>query len=188
MKLTPYFEIDKKRYEIKPTRYLFLQYDKLTSENKSETQEQVKATKSLMLMENVKKYANKLKELEEKYFETFDELDEKKYLKVKELYEKAFEELAKYEAENGTLAMAEKKAVDIFEKIAIIGIAEQYYDNDLEKGQKTWEKYVDIIGKTKAIEWLNAMADCLFGEDKDEDENSFLSKMREQKTKQLTRN
>ena len=178
MKITPFFELNGIRYEIKRTRYLLAEYDKLADESTLSNQDKENAVKAQSLMADIQRYSLKTQELEEKYFETFDDEDERKYLKAKALRDNAIQELARFEAETGSTNRLQKAGVDLLEKIAIKGLAEQYFDGDEAKAQNLWEEYVDSVGNNNEIvEWLSAMSECLFSDDEVE-ENSFLSQMR----------
>lgn len=176
-KIIPFFELNGQRYEIKRTRYLLAEHDKLGRENELSNEDKQNAVRLQSLIGDVKKYAEKLKELEEKFFDTFDSEDERRYLKAKEFYEKALAELTELEVKTGSTARLQKISVDILEKVAIKGLAEQYFNFDEEKAKAIWEQYSDNLGNNETVEWLMAMSECLFEEDKEE-ENSFLSQMR----------
>lgn len=176
-RIIPFFEVDGKRYEIKRTRYLLAEYDKLSNNAELSKEDRANAVKAQSLIADVQKYGEKMKELEKVFWETFDDVDERKYLKAKELYEKALDELTRLEVESGSTTKLQKAGIDILEKIAIMGLSEQY-DMDYDKAQNLWEKYVDIIGKENAVEWLSGMSECLFASDDEVDENSFLAQMR----------
>ena len=177
-KIIPFFELNGQRYEIKRTRYLLAEYDKLGEESQLSNEDKANAIKAQALIGDIQKYAEKTKELEEKFFETFDSEDERKYLKAKELYTKALDELTKLEVESGSTAKLQKAGIDLLEKIAIKGLAEQYFNFDESKAEKIWGDYVDTIGNNATIEWLTGMSECLFREDEEVEENSFLSQMR----------
>lgn len=181
-KLTPFFELNGIRYEINKTRYLIAEYDKLTKENELSSEDKVNTVKAQQLIADIEKYGKKTIELEEKYFETFDDEDERKYLKVKALYEKALDELAKIEAETGCTQKLERTSFNILEKIAIKGLAEQYFNLDEEKGKDLWESFARSLDSYDQItEWLAYMSDCLFSQENEVEENTFLAQMREQK-------
>lgn len=181
MKLTPFFEIDGQRYEIRKTRYLLAEYNKLANESELSNADKANAIKSQALIGDVQKYGEKTLELEQKYFETFDDEDERKYLKAKALYDKALAELTVFETETQSTALLEKAGFDLLEKIAIKGLAEQYFDGNEVKGTELWEKFANTLKNQNQIkEWLSYMSDCLFNEESNEvDENSFLSQMRQ---------
>ena len=130
------------------------------------------------LVNDVQRYANKVQELWEVYTTTFDDNDEKKYLKVKALYDNALETLARFELETNSGNTIQKAGLDALEKIAIKGLAEQYFNMDESKAKEIWVAYVEKVGKNKAVEWLSAMSECLFKEEEEVEENSFLAQMR----------
>lgn len=177
-KIIPFFELNGQRYEIKRTRYLLAEYDKLGEESQLSNEDKANAIKAQSLIGDIQRYAEKVKEVEEKYFETFDDEDERKYLKIKALYEVKLEELTALEVESGSTAKLQKAGIDLLERIAIKGLAEQYFNFDEIKAEKIWGDYVDTIGNNATIEWLTGMSECLFREDEEVEENSFLSQMR----------
>lgn len=178
MKITPFFELNGQKYEIKRTRYLLAEYDKLGEQSQLSNEDKANAIKTQSLIGDLQRYSEKLKELEEKYFETFDDEDERKYLKCKALYEVKLEELTNLEVESGSTTKLQKAGIDLLEKIAIKGLAEQYFNFDESKAQTIWEQYAEKIGNNATIEWLTGMSECLFKEDEEVEENSFLSQMR----------
>ena len=177
-KIIPFFELNGQRYEIKPTRWLIAEYDKLGEESQLSNEDKANAIKAQSLIGDIQRYAEKVKELEEKYFETFDDEDERKYLKCKALYETKLEELTELEVESGSTSKLQKAGIDLLEKIAIKGLAEQYFDFNEKHAEEIWGKYVEKIGNNATIEWLTGMSECLFREDEEVEENSFLSQMR----------
>ena len=184
-KIIPFFELNGQRYEIKPTRWLISEYDKLGNESQLSNEDKANAIKVQSLIGDIQKYAEKVKELEEKYFETFDDEDERKYLKCKALYEVKLEELTKLEVESGSTTKLQKAGIDLLEKIAIKGLAEQYFNFDEAKAQKVWESYVDTLASHQIVdEWLTSMSECLFGSEEEIEENSFLSQMRKKAEQQ----
>ena len=183
-KIIPFFELNGQRYEIKRTRYLLAEYDKLGDESQLSNEDKANAIKAQTLIGDIQRYAEKVKELEEKYFETFEDEDERKYLKIKALYESKLDELTKLEVESGSTTKLQKAGIDLLEKIAIKGLAEQYFNFDESKAEKIWGDYVDTIGNNATIEWLTGMSECLFREDEEVEENSFLSQMRKKAEQQ----
>lgn len=183
-KIIPFFELNGQRYEIKRTRYLLAEYDKLGDESQLSNEDKANAIKAQSLIGDIQRYAEKVKELEEKYFETFDDEDERKYLKIKALYESKLDELTKLEVESGSTSKLQKAGIDLLERIAIKGLAEQYFNFDESKAEKIWSDYVDTIGNNATIEWLTGMSECLFREDEEVEENSFLSQMRKKAEQQ----
>lgn len=177
-KLNPYFEVNGNHYEIKRTRFILAEYDKMREKAELSADDQQNILKIQNMMADVNKYAKKVSELEEKYFETFDDEDERRYLKAKSLYEDTFNKLAALEAESGSTQRVQKASIDLLEKIAIKAIAEQYFDMNESLATEVWESFVDEMGNDNIVEWLTAMADCLFIEREETEENSFLKEVR----------
>ena len=178
-KIIPYFELNGQRFEIKPTRYLIAEYDRLGEESQLSNEDKTNAIKAQSLIGDIQRYAEKVKELEEVYFETFDDNDERKYLKAKEIYTNALDSLAKLEVETGSTTKLQKAGFDLLEKVAIKGLAEQYFNFDEAKAKSVWESYVDTLpNHSVVIEWLSAMSECLFRGEEEIEGNSFLAQMR----------
>ena len=78
-KIIPFFQWNGQRYEIKRTRYLLAEYDKLGEESQLSNEDKANAIKAQSLIGDIQRYAEKVKELEEKYFQTFDDEDERKH-------------------------------------------------------------------------------------------------------------
>ena len=183
-RITPFFELNGQRYEIKPTRYLIAEYDKLGDQNELSNEDKENAIKTQALIGDIQRYGEKVKELEERYFETFDDEDERKYLKIKALYERKLDELTKLEVETGSTTKLQKAGIDLLERIAIKGLAEQYFDFNEKHAEEIWGKYVEKIGNNATIEWLTGMSECLFRNEEELEENDFLSQMRARKEQQ----
>lgn len=177
-KIIPFFEINGKRYEINRTRYLIAEYDKIGEQANISKEDKLNAIKIQNLITDIQKFGNIMQTLEDKYFETFDEEDERKYLRAKALYDNACNEYARLEVENQSTSKLQKISIDLLEKIAIKGLAEQYFKMNEDEGKKLWEAFVDKIGQKSAVEWLMAMSEYLFQEEDEVEDNSFLSQVR----------
>ena len=94
------------------------------------------------------------------------------------MYDNAVDALTKLETETGSTDRLQKAGINLLEKVAIKGLAEQYFDFDETKAEEVWVEYVSEIGRAKAIEWLENMSECLFSDDEEENGNDFLSQMR----------
>ena len=184
-RINPYFEVDGQRYELKATRYLIAEYQRIGNEVEISNEDKQNAVKAQNFIADIKKYLLKTKELEDKYFETFDDEDERRYLKAKALYENKLNELAKFEAETGSTTRLQEQGIMVLEKTAIVAIAEQHFDGNKSKAKEVWNAFVEEIGEEQKGEWLTYMSECLFKTNEEEvQENSFLSRMREKKLKQ----
>lgn len=177
MKLLPFFEVNNKKYEIKSTRYLQAEYDKLTRENKLSEEEQKKSVIASAKIKEFQDVANRFKEIKEDYYNNVTDKEKKeKYLAFKELYEEAVQEYADFEIKNKSINKMSKIALDIFEKIVLLALEEQYSLTS-EEAQEVWCSYVEKVGKNTASEWLMGMSECLFGTSEEQD--PFLLKMKE---------
>lgn len=181
MNILPSFEVNGQSFEIKKTRYLLAEYQQIGKQNELSNKEKENVLKSRSLMVDIKNYAEKVKELEGKYFETFDDEDERKYLKIKALYDKKLEEFARFEVETGSASSLQDLSFKVLEKIAIKGVAEQYFNFDEVKAKAIWEEFCNTISRDDKEEWLVYMSSCLFDKEEEKgNDNSFLSQMRRQ--------
>lgn len=187
MRVIPFFELDGKRYEIRPTRYLYCKYDEYRQSAQISKEDKVNAAILGRLTSDVQRIGNRVSELEKKYFESFNELDEVAYQKALDLFARKYEELARFEIETGITTNQAKATLDILEKIAIIGLQES---NDLatyEQAKEIWEKFVESVGKNVATDWLLNLNECIFNREVEEGELPFLDQMRERENKKKTR-
>lgn len=184
-KIIPFFELNGQKYEIKPTRWLIAEYDKLGEESQLSNEDKANAIKAQSLIGDIQKYADKVNE----YWELLEKKPDKEtrdtYYFYKEMYDNSLEQLTKLEVESGSTTKLQKAGIDLLEKIAIKGLAEQYFNFDEVKAQKVWESYVDTLPNHEiVIEWLTSMSECLFRSEEELEENDFLSQMRARKEQQ----
>lgn len=176
--LIPFFTVEGHTYEIKRTRYLLAEYNKLAEQSTLSNEDKENAIKAQSLIADVQKYGTKAEEFWKKLEENPSKEARDNYYMFKEMYDKALSDLAKLETQTGSTERLQKEAIDLLEKIAIKGIAEQYFQFDEVKAKAIWEKNVDELGNEKTVEWLNAMSECLFKEDEEVEDNSFLAQKR----------
>ena len=175
MNINPYFELNGNKYEIKRTRWLFAEYRKLNEENPLSSEDKVNAVKASNLATDAKRLAEKEAECWEKLCEDPTEENQRVYNIFKDMLDKAVEKYNSFVSANSTLETATKHNIDILEKVAIKGLAEQYYSMNEAEAKHTWEMFVDSVeDHNKIAEWLTAMAECLFV-DKEEEDTGFLS-------------
>lgn len=180
-KINPFFEVNGNRFEIKRTRYIIAEYDKVTRESNLNPEDTQNVQKVQRLANDAKKFAERLEILEERYFETFDDEDERRYIKCKEMYDKIVDELSMLEATTKCTKIAIETSARILENIVILALAEQYFNFNKELATQTWESYVESLpSQNQAIEWLNLMADSLFYEEPEENGNDFFSQKRKE--------
>jgi hypothetical protein len=176
--LVPFFELNGKTYEVNKTRWILAEYDKLTDRNELSAEDKANAIKIQSLAGDVRRYAELMRKHWEIFEESFDDEAERKYLKAKSLYDNALEQLTKLEVESGSSERLRRAGINTLEKVAIKGLAEQYFEFNEEKATELWKEYVENVGKANAVEWLEAMAECLFDNEENENGNDFLSQMR----------
>ena len=178
MKLTPYFDVDGTRYEIKKTRWLIAEYDRLNKENPATDEDKANALTAGNLISDVRRYAEQEKVRWGIFCKEPTEENEKAYLRFKALSDKAVADYNAFSLSNDVVEKAYNRNVDILERIAIKAIAEQYYDFNESIAKKTWDAFASKMNNnSELVEWLKAMAECLFEEDEEEN-NDFLSQMR----------
>ena len=180
MRINPFFELkDGNRYEIKRTRWLIAEYRRLNEESPLSDTDRANAIKASNLVADVKKFAEKENECWEKLCEEPTEENQRIYLMFKAMSDKAIADYNAFVTTNNTLQTATKHSIDILEMVAIKALAEQHFNNNMSLAKDTWEMFVDSVDDhEKVAQWLNAMAECLFGEDDDEEDTGFLAQKR----------
>jgi hypothetical protein len=180
MRITPYFEINETRYEFKRTRWLIAEHRRLSDENPLSEEDKANTVKASNLVADVKKYAEKAKECWDKLCEDPTEENERVYNLFKRMSDSSIEKYNEFIVSNNALQNATKHTIEILEKVAIKALAEQYYDMNETFAKRTWEEFVESNESREAVdEWLNAMAECLFAEDEEENEDTgFLAQKR----------
>lgn len=186
MRITPYFELKNgNRYEFKKTRWLISEHQRLNEELDISAEDKENAVKANNLVADAKKFSDKANECWEKLCAEPTEENQRIYFMFKNMSDKAVEDYNAFVAQNNTVAIASKHTYDILERIAIKALAEQYFSMNENIAKQTWEMFVDEQeSHDVVIEWLSAMAECLFGEEDEVEDNSFLSQMRKKKAEQ----
>lgn len=178
MRMTPYFELDGNRYEFKRTRWLIAEHKRLEEENPLSNEDKATATKAYNLIADAKMYADKAKEKWDIFCETPTIENRETYRMFKELYDEAVEKSNRYAAENNAIENSFKHRLDIFEIIVVKALAEQYFGYNEALAKQTWEKLIESDERFDKEKWLMAFAECLFGEDENEEETGFLAQKR----------
>ena len=179
MRINPYFEIDGNRYEIQRTRWLVAEYKRLNEENPLGDQDRANAIKATNLVSDAKKFAEKEKEWWDKLCEEPTEENQRTYLLFKGMSDKAIADYNEFVTNSKALKIATDHSYAILEKVAIKALAEQFYGMNENLASQTWQRFVESNeNPDKVAEWLNAMAECFFVEENDEENNDFLSQKR----------
>jgi hypothetical protein len=182
MKITPFFEVNGKRYEIKKTRWLIAEHKRLAEESAISKEDKANAIKAQNLVSDAQKYTEKANEMWEELCENPTAENENRYFLFKRMADKAINDYNDFIAVTDSVENIAKNNIDILEIVAIKGISEQHFDLDEEKGRAVWEKFVAECDNDNYIaEWLMAMSSALFIEEDEEEKNDFLSTLRRAK-------
>ena len=178
-KITPYFEIDGIRYEIKKTRWLVAEHNRLNETTPLSDEDKANTIKASNLVADVKKYAEKERECWENLCENPTEDNQRIYFMFKSMSDKAIADYNEFVSKNDSINTAAKHTMDILERVVIKALAEQYFNMDESRATLTWEAFANTLeDHNKIAEWLNAMAECLFIEEDEEEDNGFLSQIK----------
>ena len=168
------FFVEGKEFIIVRNRYLQAEFDSITKQGKTLTEEE--ETSYALLQDKylrLEKIAVRVTELEDKYYETFDDADCEIYEKAKAQYDKVYKETVAFElAQNGIAKKVQKVAIDNAEKIVIRALQLDNKGNEIrskEEAENIWCTYVDEVGKNVATEWLLYFIQYLTGSDNVED-------------------
>ena len=174
----PSFAVDGKTYEIKRTRYLESEYEKISEQNAFTDEQQALLAKGTKLRMEYEELAEQFRPIKEKHFANMRDKElTAEYKAFKEELDELYEELTSFEIENKSVSISalQKVAVNKAEKLLILALCEQY-DLDEKTASEVWCKYVDTIGISTAGEWVMFMLDALFNEEETTD--PFLKQAR----------
>lgn len=178
MRNVPFFELDGKKYEIKRTRYLQVQFDELKKELEMTDEESLAYAKEQDFSDKVEKLAVRKNELYEKYLETFDEKDEEMYQKACKAYDSLLEQNANIKS---VFTQQKQKLINIGEQLIIKALQKDDKGNDIrteEQAKTIWESFVDEYGQVVAMEFITFTINYIIGAD-EEIENPFMKKAKE---------
>lgn len=179
MRITPYFEVNGNRYEFKRTRWLIAEYKRLNEEMPLPSEDKANAVRANNLVADAKKFADKAEEMWEELCKNPTPENRATYSMFKEMSDEAVEKYNKFISENNAINVTFKHSVDILEMVAIKALSEQYFNFNESLAKQIWEAFVDSMESHDDVaEWLMAMAECLFGEDEDEEDTGFLAQKR----------
>lgn len=179
MKLSPYFEVNGNRYEIRRSRFLMCELEKIRESSNIADDDQKNIAKMQDMYKDLQKIKLRVDELYDKYLETFSEEDEQIYEKAKSKYEKQRNEAAEFElGANDVLHRLNKTVIDNAEKLAIIALQRDENGKEIrtkEQAESIWCAWVTEVGQKVSQEWLNALIEHITGVDEHEEDNSFLA-------------
>jgi hypothetical protein len=182
-KIIPFFTLNGVKYEIKKTRWLVAEYNRLNEESPLTDEDRADAIKASNLVADAQKFAEKEKEWWDKLCVEPTEENRNTYFMFKKMSDDAVSAYNEFVVTHNALQDASRHNINVLEQIAIKGIAEQYFHMNEAEATKIWEAFVDSQENHNIVgEWLTAMAQCLFmEEDEKEEGNDFLSQMRRQR-------
>lgn len=186
MTLIPYFEVNGNRYEIRRSRYLVVEFEKIRESSNigdDESKEFAKLQDKAMQLDKLKIRSD---ELFDAYLETLTDEAHEAYEKVHAEYEKLFDEVAPSFGKEGLITRIDKTFIDNAEKLVITALQRDESGKVIrtkEEAEDIWEAYVDEVGQKIAREWLHAFTDYITGIDKN-DNRSFFLKQEQTKAEQ----
>lgn len=169
----PFFEVNGKRYEIKRTRYLQVETEKMKDEILLTDEQQVELAKEEDRSNKLRKLTERKNQLYDKYLETFSDEDEALYKKACVAYDNLLDEIGK----GGNISGEQtNKILNIGEKLIIKAL--QYSDKgDIirteNEAEEIWRSFVEENGISVAREFVVYTMNYVVGAD--EDENPFVA-------------
>lgn len=186
--LKPVFTVNGKDYELKRTRALLVEFQKITEKNKMSEED---ANKYLEIRETFDEMEKEIEQLNEKLAAARSEFyndptnsDKKaKFEALKKLLKEAQKPLIDGKSEEMQyLNKMTKIMLDNYEKAIIFAISEQH-DMSMTNAEKIWQEFVDEVGVAEASQWVYAIGDTLFNTEAED--NNFLAKKRAQQEQKL---
>ena len=185
MKINPYFEVKGTTYEIKRTRYLESEYDKIISRSKLSTEQENVFADYIKLESEYNEILEKFKAAKDDYFANVLDKEKKEiYLAFKELSDEKYEDIREFTTKNPDFSLKDIQtlAYENGVKLLYVALQEQYSLTE-QQAYLVWEDFVEHFGPLVATEWILEMVKSLFEKD-EEDENPFL---RQAKAKAIQR-
>lgn len=186
MKINPYFEVKGVTYEIKRTRYLESEYDKITTNNKLSAEEENLFAGYIKLESEYSELIDKFKTAKNEYFEdVLNEEKEKKYYAFEKLANRKYDEINEFNVNHPdfSLKRIENLAYENGLKLLYLALKEQYSLSEQE-AKDIWEDFISHFGNQVATEWVLEMVKTLFERD-EEEENPFLKQARAKAIQQM---
>lgn len=185
-RITPFFEVGGKRYEIKRTRYVLAEFDKRKEEISLSADDEKEYVKEQDKNKQLEKLAQRKEELYEKYLDTFDDVDKEKYDKACVAYDTLINEISTMSNVSGKY---HKRIVDLGEQLIIASL--QWDENGKtirtwDEAEKIWKSYVEQVGNNASVELVAYTTQYLVGGD-EEEQNPFVMQARAKAEQNLQR-
>ena len=186
--LKPVFTVNGKNYELKRTRALMVEFQKISETNKLSEED---ANKYLGIRDTFDEMEKELSLLSEKldaarnaYYDDPTNSEKKaKFEALKKLVRETQKPLVDGKSEEMQyLNKMTKIMLDNYEK-AINFLIFLQYDMSMTNAEKLWQEFVDEVGVVTASQWVYAIGDTLFNQEANE--NDFLAKKRVQQQQRL---
>lgn len=175
MKINPYFEVKGKTYEIKRTRYLETEYDRITTSSKLSAEQESLFADYIKLESEYNEIIEKFKNAKDDYFANVLDKDKKEiYLAFKELSDEKYKEIKDFNVNNPDFSLnkIQKMAYENGVKLLYVALQDQYSLSE-EQAKLVWGDFVEHFGNQVAMEWILMMVQTLFEKD-EEDDDPFL--------------
>ncbi|MGN0960777.1 MAG: hypothetical protein ACI4PF_01095 [Christensenellales bacterium] len=183
-KLNPYFEANGKTYEIKRTRALECEYEKITQQSSMSEEDERNFAEYIKLQTELNELSEKLKDSKDTFFEDVTNKDKKEvYLAFKGLFDDKYKEMVDFGLthKDFSTSKVEEQAYTNGKKLLFVAL-EQQYNLTQEQSSEIWEKFEENLGLATAKEWILFMVQSLFEND-EEEENPFLKQAKERAIK-----
>ena len=185
MKINPYFEVKGTNYEIKRTRYLESEYDKITSQSKLSVEQESDFADYIKLESEYNELIEKFRIAKDEYFEdVLNEEKEKRYLAFEKLSNRKYQEIKDFNLNHSNFSLKDIQdlAYNNGVKLLYVALQEQYSLNE-QQARIVWDDFVEHFGTPIATEWILEMVKTLF--EKDEEENPFLKQAKAKAIQQM---
>lgn len=175
MKINPYFEVEGKTYEIKRTRALECEYEKITQQSSMSEDDERNFAEYIKLQTELNELSEKLKESKDDFYGNVTNKDKKQvYFAFKELFDDKYKEMVDFGLthKDFSTSRVEEQAYANGKKLLFVAL-EQQCKLTQEQAVKVWEKFEEHLGLQTAKEWILFMVQSLFESD-EEEQDPFL--------------
>lgn len=185
MKINPYFEVKGKTYEIKRTRFLESEYDKITSQSKLSVEQESDFSDYIKLESEYAELIEKFKNAKDEYFDdVLNEEKEKKYLAFEKLSNRKYQEIRDFNLNHSSFSLKDIQDLAYSNGLKLLYVAlQEQYSLSEEQSRLVWDDFVEHFGTPIATEWILEMVKTLF--EKDEEENPFLKQAKAKAVQQM---
>lgn len=178
MALAPYFEVNGNRYEIRRSRYLMVEFEKIRESSNISDDDPKNLIKLREKVQDLDLLKNRKDELYKEFLAHPTKEAKEMHALIAAEYDALLDEVAPALGKDGVMTRVSKAGMDNAEKLVIVAL-QRGEDGKVirskEEAENIWCSWVDEVGQKVAQEWLNALIEHITGEDEREDDNSFLA-------------